>query len=87
MAKHSSPELNELMIVNPGVPGSLGVFLGEDGILYEVRELSANDPLANQQLLLGDDNTLYGLGEIGTHVTSGQYFLGEDGTLYRADTP
>jgi hypothetical protein len=74
------------MIVNPGAPGSLGVFLGEDGILYEVRELSAKDPLANQQLLLGD-NTLYGLGETGALVNPGQYFLGEDGTLYRADAP
>lgn len=87
MAKHRSPGLNELMIVNPGAPDSLGVFLGEDGILYEVRELSANDPLANQQLLLGDDNALYGLDETRTHVAPGQYFLGEDGTLYRADTP
>ena len=75
--------LNELMIVNPGTPeneelfGALHTLLDEDDTLY-----------------LGEDGTLHrlasfeeyptlALSEVGFgHTFIGQYFLGEDGTVY-----
>ena len=75
--------LNELMIVNPGTPeneesyGALHSLLDEDNTLY-----------------LGEDGTLHrlasfeeyptlALSEAGFgHTFIGQYFLGEDGTVY-----
>lgn len=51
--------LDELMIINPGVPKTLdSIFLGSDGVLYQLQ------PAARQQggdLFLGDDGTLYQL--------------------------
>ena len=60
--------LDELMIVNPGLPPSHTTwFLGDDGGLYQIsplgeeagREaaLGASEPLPN--FFLGDDGTLY----------------------------
>lgn len=86
MAQRRSPGLNELMIVNPGAPGSLGVFLGEDGILYEVRELGTGDALAGEHFFLGEDNALYWAHEgeaQGSPIAPGQHFLGDDGILYQ----
>lgn len=51
--------LDELMIINPGVPKTLdSVFLGDDGVLYQLQ------PPASQgvgDLFLGDDGMLYQL--------------------------
>jgi hypothetical protein len=69
MAKKRISGLDELMIVNPGLPNEertlhLGqVFLGEDRLLYGVDGLHA-------------DESLRGVAE---------FYLGEDGTLYRLE--
>ena len=60
--------LDELMIVNPGLPPSTTAwFLGEDGGLYEVRPLGED---ATREAALGDPERLPSV------------FLGDDGTLY-----
>jgi hypothetical protein len=93
--------LDELMIVNPGLPGGSpggeALFLGEDGILYQVQGLGQEHEFRGLgQFFLGADGTLYqvqgssldGLdafadfsGECGCHG-SARFFLGEDGRLY-----
>ena len=90
MKKGQQLGLDELMIVNPGSPGTEGLFLGEDGTLYQVQGLGeeAESP-GTGEFFLGEDGTLYqvqgegadGLGEAEAHEL-GRYFLGEDGTLY-----
>ena len=69
-------QLNELMIVNPGIPGNekfLGrtqFFLGDDGTLYLHKGFA---PFSQAAVL----------GETDLDVTTlSRYFLGEDGTLY-----
>lgn len=94
MKKKQLRGLDELMIVNPGLPGSEAVFLGQDGRLYQVAEPPETETLQEPgQLFLGDDGTLYqvegldeigDLGQIGDFGSLGQFFLGEDGTLYQA---
>ncbi|AMK78442.1 MULTISPECIES: hypothetical protein [Methylomonas] len=89
--------LDELMIVNPGCPGVQSLFLGEDGVLYQLQDLAAaEDASGAGQFFLGDDGQLYqtgdaeisGLADVGdvTAATDaqapGRYFLGEDGQLY-----
>jgi hypothetical protein len=82
--------LDELMIVNPGPSGTAGLFLGEDGTVYQVQGLGEEaESQGTGGLFLGEDGTLYqvqgvgadGLGEAEAHDL-GRYFLGEDGTLY-----
>jgi hypothetical protein len=82
--------LDELMIVNPGPLGTEGLFLGEDGTLYQVQGLGEEAAShGTGEFFLGEDGTLYqvqgvgadGLGEAEAHEL-GRYFLGEDGTLY-----
>jgi hypothetical protein len=52
--------LNELMIVNPGQPGSGAFFLGQDGTLYQVQGLGQREGLRGPgQFFLGEDGTLY----------------------------
>ena len=52
--------LDELMIVNPGPPGTAGLFLGEDGTLYQVQGLGEEEDLRGmRQFFLGEDGTLY----------------------------
>ena len=52
--------LDELMIVNPGPPGTEGFFLGEDGTLYQVQGLGEEEALRGMgQYFLGEDGTLY----------------------------
>ena len=98
MTKKRLAGLDELMIVNPGLP-NMGrelpmsqVFLGEDGALYRLDGLQAENSLGElAEFYLGEDGTLYRLerfdptheshfGEAGTSDRC--YFLGEDGTLY-----
>lgn len=60
--------LDELMIVNPGLPPSETTwFLGEDGGLYQISPLSED---AAGTSALGDAGPLP------------NFFLGDDGTLY-----
>ena len=93
--------LDELMIVNPGQPGtpqesSPGLFLGEDGKLYQVKGAAPAEGVSGLgEFYLGDDGNLYQLhglaglsaaenGELGMAGGSilPRFFLGEDGTLY-----
>jgi hypothetical protein len=70
MANKRFSGLDELMIVNPGLPSEERtlyldqVFLGEDGALYRLEGLQAEDSL----------------GELA------EFYLGEDGTLYRLES-
>ena len=50
--------LDELMIVNPSPDGG-GMFLGEDGTLYQVQGLGAEEAEIAGALFLGEDGTLY----------------------------
>jgi len=70
--KKKHPGLNELMIVNPGIPGqekalSLGqLFLGEDGTVYQMQGPEENEPLNGlAEFYLGEDGTLYRLEGLG----------------------
>lgn len=47
------------MIVNPTPDGAGGIFLGEDGTLYQVQGVSDEPSPATGPLFLGDDGTLY----------------------------
>ena len=52
--------LDELMIVNPGPSGTEGLFLGEDGTLYQMQGLGEEEALRGMgQYFLGEDGTLY----------------------------
>lgn len=90
MRKGQQLGLDELMIVNPSPSGTAGLFLGEDGTLYQVQGMGEGAELQGMgQFFLGEDGMLYqvqgegadGLGEAEAHEL-GRYFLGEDGTLY-----
>lgn len=63
MGKRQSLGLDELMIVNPGSPDREALFLGEDGVLYQVQGLDQEDELRGLrglgQFFLGEDGTLY----------------------------
>jgi len=98
MKKKSFSGLDELMIVNPGLPADKGdlplgqVFFSQDGTLYRLEELHAEDSLGEfAEFYLGEEGTLYRLEgfpstpcscsqKLGTSYRS--YFLGADGTLY-----
>lgn len=91
MAKKRLSGLDELMIVNPGVPNRerdlrlSHVFLGEDGTLYQVQGLQEQESLGQvDEFYLGEDGTLYRLSV--AKNPDHRYFLGEDGTLYRVIT-
>jgi hypothetical protein len=90
MRKDQQLGLDELMIVNPSPSEIEGLFLGEDGTLYQVQGLGEEEELQGMgQFFLGEDGTLYqvqgvgsnGVGEAEAHEL-GRYFLGEDGALY-----
>jgi len=90
MKKAQQLGLDELMIVNPGPPGTEALLLGEDGTLYQVQGLGEEaEPPGTGEFFLGEDGTLYqvqglglnGLGEAEAHELS-RYLLGADGTLY-----
>jgi len=52
--------LDELMIVNPSSSGTGAMFLGEDGILYQVHGLGEEHPQPGMgQYVLGGDSSLY----------------------------
>lgn len=90
--------LDELMIVNPPPDGAGGIFLGEDGTLYQVQDLGAEDTAVPGALFLGEDGTLYraeGVAAAAPEGTAappagpapgigrlGGYLLAADGTLY-----
>lgn len=87
MKRRRANHLNELMIVNPGLPNQpQAVYLGKDGYLYEAPGLGElAEPPAASRLFLGEDGMLYemrghGLGAL--PATHGQLLLGEDGMLY-----
>jgi hypothetical protein len=88
MKKGQPLGLDEIMIVNPNPAGSGVVFLGEDGILYQVQGLGQVDtPAGVGPFFLGEDGTLYqaqGLvsGNLAGFAGLGRFFLGEDGTLF-----
>ena len=60
MKKGQPLGLDELMIVNPDSAQSGAVFLGEDGILYQVQGLGQADTSGGVgPFFLGEDGTLY----------------------------
>lgn len=60
MKKGQQLGLDELMIVNPGPPGTDALFLGEDGTLYQVQGLGEEaEPQGTGEFFLGEDGTLY----------------------------
>jgi hypothetical protein len=72
MANNRFSGMDELMIVNPGLPNKertlqLGeVFLGEDGVLYSLGGLHAEElARAFAEFYLGEDGTLYRLERFG----------------------
>jgi hypothetical protein len=73
--------LSELMIVNPAQDGLAAMFIGRDGGLYGVETLGGLGDDSVGQYFLGDDGTLY---QVGDAVSDGgdTFFLGDDGTLY-----
>lgn len=78
MRKDRRLGLDELMIVNPSSSQLEAAYLGEDGMLYEVRGLNEGEVFRGLgQLSLAEVSALYEVQEIG-----GQLFLGADGTLY-----
>lgn len=59
MKQHQQLGLDELMIVNPGTSGAEAMFLGEDGMLYQVEGLEKDTGHGTGQYVLGDDRSLY----------------------------
>lgn len=98
MKNQNSLGLDELMIINPTAPDatfpdSTGLFLGEDGTVYQVQGYGSEAALG--EFFLGDDGNLYQLHGLHALLTAEQgeaslagaprlpsCFLGEDGTLY-----
>ena len=52
--------LDELMIINPGLPSSETYFLGDDGTVYRLQEIDDEFPGIGE-LFLGEDGMLYRL--------------------------
>lgn len=52
--------LDELMIINPGLPISESYFLGDGGTVYQLQEVDSEFSGIGE-LFLGDDGTLYQL--------------------------
>lgn len=60
MKKDQQLGLDELMIVNPSSSGPEAVFLGENGILYQVQGLDEeNTQPGMERYVLGGDGSLY----------------------------
>ena len=60
MKKDQQLGLDELMIVNPSSSGAEAMFLGEDGILYQVHGLGEEPTQQGMgQFFLGEAGTLY----------------------------
>jgi hypothetical protein len=60
MRKDQQLGLDELMIVNPSPSGTAGLFLGEDGTLFQVQGLGVEEELQGMgPFFLGQDGTLY----------------------------
>ena len=60
MNKEQQLGLDELMIVNPSSSGMEAMFLGEDGILYQVQGLGEKNTQQRMgQYVLGGDGSLY----------------------------
>lgn len=60
MTKDQKLGLDELMIVNPSASGAEVMFLGEDGTLYQAKDLSEKDARVGLgQCFLGEDGSLY----------------------------
>jgi hypothetical protein len=77
--------LDELMIVNPGLPELRGFFLGANGLLYQLQGLGHREaPPGVGQYFLGNNGILYQMQGLGASADLGsnRFFLGEDGTLY-----
>jgi hypothetical protein len=89
MKKGQQLGLDELMIVNPGPPGTDALFLGDDGTLYQIQGLGEEaEPQGTGEFFLGEDGTLYqvqGLGSNGSaeEATVGSLDEAEGGKLGR----
>jgi hypothetical protein len=60
MRKDQQLGLDELMIVNPSSSGEEAMFLGEDGIVYQVQGLGEENTQPGMgQYFLGEDGSLY----------------------------
>ncbi|CAD6879918.1 hypothetical protein [Methylomonas albis] len=59
--------LDELMIVNPGPSGTQSLFLGDDGILYQLQDLAGVEGAGAGQFFLGEDGKLYQTGDFQIH--------------------
>jgi hypothetical protein len=73
MKKGQQLGLDELMIVNPGPPGTDALFLGEDGTLYQVQGLGEEaEPQGTGEFFLGEDSTLYQVQGLGSNGSAGE---------------
>ena len=52
--------LDELMIINPGLPSSENYFLGDNGTVYQLQAIEDEFPGIGE-FFLGEDGTLYQL--------------------------
>jgi hypothetical protein len=73
MKKGQQLGLDELMIVNPGSSGTEGLFMGEDGTLYQVQGLGKEAELQGTgECFLGEDGTLYQVQGLSSNDTAGE---------------
>jgi len=78
MKKDQQLGLDELMIVNPSSSGTEGLFLGEDGTLYQVQGLAEKEGRQGLgQFFLGEDGALYQMQGVGPSSSIG---LGDTST-------
>jgi len=73
MKKGQQLGLDELMIVNPGPPGTDALFLGDNGTLYQVQGLGEDaEPQGMGQFFLGENGTLYQVQGLGANGSAGE---------------
>ncbi|MFH0343579.1 MAG: hypothetical protein ACHBNF_15970 [Chromatiales bacterium] len=86
MKKGQPLGLDELMIVNPGPPGTETLFLGEDGSLYQAQGLGEKaEPQGTGQFLLGEDGTLYQVQGLGSNGAAEEATVGTLGEAQRRE--
>ena len=72
------------MIVNPGPEGAEGFLLGEDGNLYQVPGLDQEEALSESgHFFRHGTYQVEGLSNEDGQEGLGEYFLSDDGVLYR----
>ncbi|MGH9959772.1 MAG: hypothetical protein ACREBC_22055 [Pyrinomonadaceae bacterium] len=68
MRKGQQLGLDELMIVNPSSSGTEGLFLGEDGTLYQVQGLGEEtEPQGTGEFFMGEEGALYQVQRLGSN--------------------